>query len=96
MKKKIKESLEKHVVTKSLSFSTFEVFEALVVRNSVSVALICLCRPTHGKQNKNTNKMFLDKFPDFLHSLSDSTGDVIVMKVSDFHLDNQHDCEVCK
>ena len=46
--------------------------------NSVSLTLVCLYRPPHSKQNKRTNKMFLDQFPDFLLSLSDGTGEIIV------------------
>ena len=61
----MKNSLEKHVVIKLLSFLTFEV---CVVYNSVSVTLICLYHPLYSKQNNNTNNMFLDEFPDFLHS----------------------------
>ena len=38
----MKKSLEKHVVVKPISSSTFEAFEARVVCNSVSVSLICL------------------------------------------------------
>ena len=80
-------------MVKSLSFSTFE---ARVVYNSVSVTLICLYRPPYSKQNNNTNKMFLDEFPDCLHSLNDRKAEVIVMGDFKFHFDNQHDSEVCK
>ena len=66
----MKKSLEKHVVIKSLSFSTFEAFEARVVYNSVSVTSICLYCP-YSKRNKNTDKMFLDGFLDSLYYLSD-------------------------
>ena len=65
-----KKSLEKHVVIKSLSFSTFEAFKARVVYNSVSVTSICLYCP-YSKRNKNTDKMFLDGFLDSLYYLSD-------------------------
>ena len=75
----MKKSWERHVVIKLLSFSTFEAFEACVVYNSVSVTLICLYRPAYSKQNNITNKMFLDEFPDFLHSLSNRKGEVTVM-----------------
>ena len=75
-------------MVKSLSFSTFE---ARVVYNSVSVTLICLYRPPYGKQNNNTNKVFSDEFPDFLYSLSDRKGEVIVMGYFNFHFDSQHD-----
>ena len=92
----MKKSLKKHVAMKSLSFSTFEVFEARVVCNNVSVTLICLYRPPYSKQTNNTNKMVLDEFPDFLHPLSDKKGEVIVMGDFNFHFDNQHDSEVCK
>ena len=92
----MKLSLKKHVVIKSLSFSTFEAFEQRVVYISVSVTLICWYRPPYSKQNNNTNKMFLDEFPDFLHPLSDRRGEVIVMGDFHFHFDKQHDSEVCK
>ena len=86
MKKSL--DLEKHVVIKSPSFSTFEAFEIRAVYNSVLVTLICLYRPPHSKQNNNTNKMFLDEFPDFLQSLNDKKGEVIVMRDFNFHFDN--------
>ena len=98
MKKQLKnkENLEKHVVVKPLFGSTFEAFEARVVYNSISVTLICLYRPPYSKQNKNTNKIFLDEFPYFLHSLIDCKREVIVIGDFNFHFDNKPDSEVCK
>ena len=64
--------------------------------NSILVTSICLYRPPYSKQNNNTNNMFLDEFPDFLHSLGDSKGAVTVMGDINFHFENQHDSEVCK
>lgn len=64
--------------------------------NSISVTLIRLYRPPHSKQNKNTNNiMFLDQFSDFLYSLSDGIGEIIVILIGDFnfHFDNQHASE---
>ena len=92
----MKKSLEKHVVIKSLSFSTFGAFEARVVYNSVSVTLICLYRPPYSKEKNNTNTMFLDEFTDFLHSLSDRKEEAIVISYFNFYFDSQHDSEVCK
>ena len=40
--------------------------------------------------------MFLDEFPDFLHSLGDRKGEVILMGNFNFHFDSWHDSEVCK
>ena len=97
MKKQLKnkENLEKHVVVKPLFGSTFEAFEARVVYNSISVTLNRLYRPPYSKQNKNTNDTFLDEFPDFLHSIINSKGEVIVMADFEFYFHNQHDSEVC-
>ena len=64
--------------------------------NRVSVTFICLYRPPFSKQNTNTNKMFLDEFPGFLHSLSDRKGVAVVMGDFNFHFDSQHDSEVRK
>ena len=38
--------------------------------------------------------MFLDQFPDFLHSFS--SGEIIVVGDFDFHFENEHDSEACK
>ena len=41
--------------------------------------------------------MFVDEFPDFLHSLSDSIREVIIMgDFNNFHFDNQLDSELRK
>ena len=40
--------------------------------------------------------MFLDQFPDFLHSLSDGKGEITVVGDFIFHFANEHDSEVCK
>ena len=44
----------------------------------------------------STNKMFLDPFPDFLHSLSVSKGKIMVVDDFNFYFENEHDSEVCK
>ena len=53
-------------------------------------------RPPYSKQSNNTNKMFLDELPDFLHSLSDGKGEVIVMGDFNFHFDSKLDSKVYK
>ena len=64
--------------------------------NSVSFTLVSLYRSPHSKQNKCTNKMFLDQFPDFLLSLSDGNGEIIVGDDFNFRFENEHDNKVCK
>ena len=74
----MKKSLEKHVVVKLISLSTFEEFEACIMYNSVSLTLVSLHHPPQDRQNKSTNKMFLDQFPDFLHWPGDSKGRLLL------------------
>ena len=62
----------------------------------ISLTLVCLYRTPRSKLNKSTNKMFLDQFPVFLHSLSDRKRKITVVGDFNFHFANEHDSEVCK
>ena len=94
----MKKSLEKHVVAKLLSFSTFKVFKAPInyYVQQYFTHFGFFVPPSSQQTEHETNKMFLDPFPDFLHSLSDSKGKIMVVDDFNFYFENEHDSEVCK
>ena len=70
---------------KLLSFSAFEAFDVSCT------TLVGLYRPPHSKQNKGTNKMFLDQFNSRFSPLAhDGKGEITVVGDFNFHFENEH------
>ena len=82
---------------KKLAFISFKAEEVHYVHHSSLLFLVCIYRPPPNRQNRLTDRMFLDEFSDLLASFQSAfpnnpvfTGD------EDFHCDKPSDRTVNK
>ena len=70
------------------SVKCFELLEVVLTIRSTHVRLVALYRPPPSKRNGLTKSQFFTEFREYLHSLSTSSGILVIVGDFNFHWDN--------